>query len=110
MTPDDAAVVTFASFLTPPGMLVAAGLITTLIALLKASIPQFAALNGATLALVFSAVLYVLTALAIHPVNPDAYLLVFTAWLTTAAGAVGIKNIGGQVQQARATAPEGGAE
>lgn len=93
--------VTFASFLTPPGMLVAAGLITTLVALLKAAIPFVATLNGASLAFVFSAVLYVATAIALQPGTADGYLLVFTAWLTTAAGAVGIKNVGGQVQAAR---------
>lgn len=102
---------TFASFLTPPGMLVAAGLITTLIAVLKSAIPVFAAANGATLSFVFSALLYVVTAVALRPGNPDGYLLVFTAWVTVAAGAIGIKNVGGQVQQARSTeaiTPEGG--
>lgn len=93
--------VTFASFLTPPGMLVAAGLITTLVALLKTSIPPAADWNGATMAFVLSALLYGATAVALAPATPDGYLLVFTAWLTTAAGAVGIKNVGGQVQQAR---------
>lgn len=82
--------VTFASFLTPNGIVVAAGIITTLVQLLKTVFPAIdARVSGAVLAFAFSAVLYVLTAIAVGVGTLDAGLTVFTAWLAAALSAVG---------------------
>ncbi len=84
--------VTFASFLTPEGLLVAAALITTLIQVIKTAIPTLdARVSGALMAFVISAVLYVLTAIATAVASPDAGLTVFAAWLACAGVAMGIK-------------------
>jgi hypothetical protein len=80
--------VTFDSFLTPEGIVVAGGIITTLISVLRTAIPQVSTVNGALLALILSAVLYVLTAVSVGVGSLDAGLTVFAAWLACAATAV----------------------
>ena len=79
---------TFASFLTPEGIVVAGGIITTLISVLRTALPIVATIHGALLALIISAVLYVLTAVSVGVGNLDAGLTVFAAWLACASTAV----------------------
>lgn len=90
----DAGPITFASFLTPPGVVAAAAIITGLIQLLKSVLPALdARVSGALMAFIFSAILYVLTALATTVATPDAGLAVFMAWLSCATSSVGIKAV-----------------
>jgi len=85
--------ITFGSFLLPAGLLVAAGLITTLIEVLKTAIPPLnARVSGATMAFVLSALLYIATGLAVGVASADAGLQVFAAWLACAVAAMGIKS------------------
>ena len=81
---------TFASFLEPAGLIVAAGLITSLVQLIKSVVPAIdARVSGALMAFVFSAVLYVLTAVSVGVATLDAGLVIFAAWLACATSAVG---------------------
>lgn len=80
---------TFASLLTPEGMVVAGTLITTLISVLRTAVPITATVSGALLAFAFSAVLYVLVGIVVGVATPDAALTIFAAWLTVSSGAVG---------------------
>lgn len=83
---------TFASFLTPTGIVAAAALITGFIQLIKSVFTVVdARVSGALMAFVFSAILYVLTAFATGVTSPDAGLAVFMAWLACATSSVGIK-------------------
>jgi hypothetical protein len=85
--------VTFESFLTPAGLLVAAGLITTLIEIIKTAFPVIdARVSGAAMAFVLSALLYIATAWAVTVPTANAGLEVFAAWLACAASAIGIKS------------------
>ena len=89
--------VTFASLVTPAGVVIAAGIITGLIQLVKASIPAIdAAVSGAAMAFVVSAALYVIVAVTLNGdgtiTNANGYLGVFLAWLSAATSAVGIKS------------------
>ena len=90
---------TFQSFLTPQGVVAAAAIITVLIQLIKSVFPAIdARVSGALMAFVLSAVLYVLTALAVGVVDANAGLTVFLAWLSCATSAVGIKSTADHVQ------------
>ena len=81
---------TFASFLEPAGIVIAGGLITGLVQLIKTTFPALdARVSGAVLAFAFSAILYVLTAVATGAGSLDAGLTVFWAWLAAATAAVG---------------------
>ena len=91
--------ITFASLLEPAGVIVAAGIITTLVQLIKAVFPALdARVSGALMAFLASAVLYVLAGLATNVVTLDAGLLVFLAWLSCATSSVGIKSTIDHVQ------------
>mgnify|MGYP001581091473 CR=1 FL=1 len=84
--------VTFASLLTPEGIVVAAALVTTLVEFIKRLTgTDFA---GAWIAFALSAALYVLAAIATNvaasPTPLDAGLAVFLAWLACATSSVGI--------------------
>jgi hypothetical protein len=82
---------TFASFLSPEGIVVAGGLITALIQVVKVTFPLVdAKVTGAVQAFVLSAVLYVITALVVGVDSPDAYLTVIASWLACATAAVGV--------------------
>src|SRR4051812_5103504 len=84
--------ITFATFLTPTGVVIAAGLLTTLIQAIKTVFPAIdERVSGALMAFVGSAVLYVITALAVGVPTADAGLLVFMAWLSCATSSIGIK-------------------
>jgi hypothetical protein len=95
---------TFQSFLTPEGVVAAAAVITVLIQLLKGVFPAIdARVSGALMAFVLSAVLYVLTALAVGVADANAGLAVFLAWLSCATSSVGIKSTADHVQSAGPT-------
>lgn len=82
---------TFASFLTPEGIIAAGSLITAFIALLKSVFPAIdAKVSGAVMAFVLSAILYLVTALVIGLPDADAYLTVLASWLACATAAVGV--------------------
>lgn len=84
---------TFASFLLPAGIIVAAAIVTGLIEVLKAAFPLLDdRVSGAAQAFVLTAILYIFTALATSVATPDAGLAVFTAWLACAMSAIGIKS------------------
>lgn len=91
---------TFASFLTPAGIVIAAGLVTGLIAYLKGSFPALdARVSGAALAFVFTFALYALTAIATGTSTLDAGLNVFAAWLTCGSAAIGIHGTVAHLQE-----------
>lgn len=97
---------TFADFLTPAGLVIAAGVVTSLVELVKSVFPPIAArISGALMAFVITAVLYVLTALAVGVPTPDAGLGVFLAWLACATSAIGIKSAVAHVQETRSSVP-----
>lgn len=82
---------TFASFLTPEGIVVAGGLITAFIQLLKAVFPIIdATISGAVQAFLLSAVLYLVTALVVGLADANAYLTLIASWLACATAAVGV--------------------
>ena len=84
--------ITFAALLEPAGVVIAAGIITTLVQLLKSVFPPLdARLSGALMAFLASAVLYLLAGLATNVSTLDAGLAVFLAWLSCATSSVGIK-------------------
>lgn len=88
---------TFENLITPEGVVIAAGLITGLVQLLKTSFPIIdARISGASMAFVLSAVLYVVAAWALTSngviSGADGFLAVFMAWLAAATSAVGIKS------------------
>lgn len=84
--------VTFASLVTPGGVVVAAGIVTPLVQLVKGVFPVLdARVSGALMAFVGTAALYAVTAGAVGVTTPDAGLGIFLAWLSCATSAVGIK-------------------
>lgn len=99
---------TFASLLLPAGIIVAAGLVTTLVQLIKTVLPTVdARVSGALMAFVISAILYVLAAISTSVGTLDAGLVVFAAWLACATSAVGIKSATTHAMAQRSTGDEG---
>jgi hypothetical protein len=89
--------VTFAALITPPGIIVAAGLVTTFVQVIKSVFTGIdARVSGALLAFSGSSILYVITAIVLSTngtiTNADGFLWTFTAWLSCAVGAIGIKS------------------
>lgn len=83
---------TFASFLTPTGIIAAAALVTGTVQLIKSVVPAIdARVSGALMAFVLTAILYVLAGIATGVSSLDAGLVVFAAWLACATSSVGIK-------------------
>ena len=84
--------ITFASLLTVEGTVIAAAIVTSLVELLKRVVDIQVA--GALVAFLFSAVLYILAAIATNvggaPAPLDAALAVFMAWLGCSLAAVGV--------------------
>lgn len=90
---------TFESFLTPPGIIVAGGIVTTFIELIKTVFPTLdARVSGALMAFVITAVLYVIVGIVVPQADANGYLVVFCSWLTCAAAAVGIHSAWVHVQ------------
>ena len=85
--------ITFAALLTAAGAGIAAGIVTSAVSLIQAGLPFTVNWNGAMMAFVLSAVLYVLAAIATSVGTLDAGLNVFIAWLTCATAAVGIHKV-----------------
>lgn len=82
---------TFAAMLTPEGIVVAGGLITAFVQLVKTVFPIVdEKVPGAIMAFTLSAVLYVATAVVVGVPTPDAYLTVIASWLACATAAVGV--------------------
>ncbi len=90
--------ITFAVLLTGAGVLIAAGIVSLVVDVLKAGVPALANVNGMTMAFVISAVLYVLAGIAVGVGSLDGGLSVFLAWLSCAAASLGLhKTILGSV-------------
>jgi hypothetical protein len=82
---------TFASFLTPEGIVVAGGLITAFVQLIKTVFPIIdERVSGAVMAFSLSLVLYIVTALVVQTTTPDAVLTVIASWLACSTAAVGV--------------------
>lgn len=82
---------TFASFLTPEGIVVAGGLITALIQLIKATFPAINAwVSGAVMAFALSAALYIVTTLVVGVESADAALTIVASWIACATASVGV--------------------
>lgn len=91
---------TFSDFLTPAGIIVAAGVVTAFVELLKGVFPAIdERVSGALLAFIVTGLLYVFTALAVPPASPDGWLTVFLAWLACATSSVGIKSATAHAQK-----------
>ena len=88
MNPD----VSFASFLTPEGIIVAGGLITAFVQLLKSTFPVIdEKVSGAVMAFVLSALLYVATTFATGGIPTwDAGLTILASWIACATASVGV--------------------
>lgn len=87
--------ITFDMLVTAAAVPIVAGVITSLVELVKAAFPVIGErVSGATLAFGFSAILYVIVALVFKGgtgLSADAALNVFLTWLGVASSAVGIK-------------------
>lgn len=84
--------VTFESFLTPAGLVIAAGILTGAIQLIKATFPALdARVSGAVMAFFLSLVLYAATGFAVPPHSPNDVLALVLAWLGCAEVSIGIK-------------------
>ena len=82
---------TFASVLMPEGVVAAAALVTSFIALLRYSFPGLAErVSGAMLAFILTAILYVFAGIATSVATLDGALAVFIAWVSCATSSVGI--------------------
>jgi hypothetical protein len=82
---------TFASFLTPEGIIVAGGLITALVQLVKNVFPIIdTKVPGAVMAFSASALLYTATALVVGIATPDVALTVLASWIACATASVGV--------------------
>lgn len=91
--------ITFAQLVTPGGAAIAAAIVTGFVQLLKTNQAIDARRSGATLAFLASAVLYVVTALALQPLTADGYLGVFVTWISCGLAAVGIYAGGSHVAE-----------
>jgi hypothetical protein len=82
---------TFAAFLTPEGIVVAGGLITAFVQLVKTVFPVIdERVSGAVMAFGLSAILYAITAVVAGVSTPDQGLTVVASWLACATAAVGV--------------------
>jgi len=105
----DTSGITFASLLQPTGVVVAAAIITTLVQLIKSVLPTIdAKVSGALMAFVLSAILYILAGISTSVATLDAGLLIFTAWLSCATSAVGIKSAADHVVAVQSQPPDAG--
>lgn len=90
--------ITWAQLVTPGGAVIAAGLITSTVQLLKVNTAIDGKISGATLAFILSAVLYLIAAVALQPLNADGYLGLFATWVACGLIAVGIKSTTAHIQ------------
>jgi hypothetical protein len=83
--------ITFDTLLTAAGAGIAGGIITALVELIKGVLRTTGReINGAVLAFVLSAILYIIALFATDSLDFDPGLQVFLAWLTCAVASVGI--------------------
>ena len=84
----------WASFITPEGIIVAAGLVNRLVQVLKTVSPTLdRRVSGALLSFIASGVLYLITAAVIATADPNLLLTTFAAWLSVAGGSIGINSV-----------------
>ena len=84
--------VTFASLLEPAGLVIAAGIVSGLIEVVKNALPWLGErVSGALMAFVITAILYVLAGAATGVATLDAGLGIFMAWLACLTAAMGLK-------------------
>lgn len=84
----------WASFITPEGIIVASGLVNRLVQVLKTVSPTIdQRVSGALLSAIASGVLYLITAVVVATNDPNVLLTVFSAWLSVAGGAIGINSV-----------------
>jgi dipeptide/tripeptide permease len=82
---------TFEALATPGGVVVAAGIVTAIVQLLKSVFPGLSdRVNGLQQAFLLTAALYITGALVLSPLDANGYLGIFLAWLSCATSAVGI--------------------
>lgn len=84
---------TLAGLLTVAGVAAGAVFVTTIVALLKNVFSRYIPAldqNGALLAFIISALLYVLAGIATGASTLDAAFAVFVAWVTCATAAIGV--------------------
>lgn len=84
---------TLANALTPEGIVAAAALITTIVALIKNVFSRYVPAldqNGALMAFVLAAVLYVLVAIATGADGTESLFAVFVSFIACATSAVGV--------------------
>lgn len=84
---------TLAGLLTVAGVAAGAVFVTTIVALLKNVFSKYVPAldqNGALLAFILSALLYVLAGVATGANTLDAAFAVFVAWVTCATAAIGV--------------------
>jgi hypothetical protein len=99
----------FEALLTPEGITVAAALLVTFVEIVKTALPPVDQhISGATLAFLFSGLLYGSAALVLPDAGPDLYLSIFTAWIATAAAAMGIRAGASHIAEVRAGTAGGG--
>lgn len=89
--------ITFQDLVSVAGVVIAGGIITALVELVKTAFPVVdAKISGAAMAFIASAALYIVTGAALASmgaiVDPNGMLNVFLAWLAAATSAVGIKS------------------
>lgn len=85
--------ITFAALLTAAGAGVGATIVTGFISLIKTAFGKIENWNGAAMAFILTAILYLLAGIATGVGSLDAALNVFVAWLTCATSAVGIHKV-----------------
>ena len=89
---------TFSQLLDPAGLVIAAGLVTGLIEVIKSAFPGLAdRMSGAFMAFIITGIVYVLAGISVGVSTLDAGLGVFMAWLACALASMGIKGGSGHV-------------
>lgn len=101
---------TLESLITPAGVVIAAGLITSFVELIKYVFPVIdAKFSGAAMALVFSFVLYVLVVISAAidgTLTAELTLTVLVSWVSCATSAIGFKSSVAHVTETRSTLTE----
>lgn len=101
---------TLESLITPAGVVVAAGLITSFVELVKYVFPALdAKFSGASMALVFSFVLYVLVVISAAisgTLTAELTLTVLVSWVSCATSAIGFKSSVAHATQTRTVLTE----
>ena len=87
--------VTFASLLEPAGLVIAAGIVSGLIEVIKNALPWLGErVSGALMAFIVTVILYTIAGIATNPNTLDAGLGIFMAWLACLTAAMGLKSGG----------------